>query len=414
MTTIGELDTSTRPWRHDVVVVGRQPIVDRDGAVFGFELLYRATDSETPALDGDQMTARVVLSALTIGVNQLVGDKVIFCNVGRGEELGAIPVTLPPERTVIEVLESVRIDEASLAGCRDLVERGYRLALDDFVWTEGAEQLLELASIVKIDFRAGGRDEIRALAARCREYDVVLLAEKVETDDDVAWARDLGFELFQGYAIERPRLVSGQTVTASSVTRAQLAATVLGDDLDYAEIEAILRHEPGLVLQVLQMAAIGAAHGLRREVRTVREALVLLGTTRIRQWIGLTMLSDQPGAGPDGLATALVRARMCELLAGDRGCCAPDFAFTVGLLSALDVLLGVPVHQLAESLELDPELSQAAFGRTGAVGQLVSEVENHQRALPSPDAASGGRADLDHAAAAAFRWAMPYLNALDA
>jgi c-di-GMP-related signal transduction protein len=414
MSTVGERGAPTRQSRQDAVVVGRQPIVDRDGAIFGFELLYRPTDSETPALDGDQMTARVVLSALTIGVSQLVGDKVMFCNVGRGEVLGATPVTLPPERTVIEVLESVRIDDATLAGCRELVERGYRLALDDFVWTEGAERLLDLATIVKIDFRAGSREEIRALAARCKAYDVVLLAEKVETDDDVAWARDLGFELFQGYAIERPHVVRGHTVTASHVTLAQLAATVLGEDLDYTEIEDILRHEPGLVLQVLQMASIGAAHGLRREVRTVREALILLGTTRIRQWIALTMLSGQPSAGPDGLGTALVRARMCELLARQRSGCAPDFAFTVGLLSALDVLLGVPVDQLADSLELDPQLSAAAFARTGPIGQLVSEVETYQRALPAPDAPAGHRADLDAAAAEAFAWAMPYLNALDA
>jgi c-di-GMP-related signal transduction protein len=413
MSTVDEADPVTGPSRHDVVVVGRQPIVDRDGEVYGFELLYRATDGEAPALDGDQMTARVVLSALSIGVNQLVGDKVIFCNVGRGEALGTTPVTLPPERTVIEVLESVRIDEESLAGCRGLVERGYRLALDDFVWTEGAEQLLALASIVKLDFRSGTPEQIRTLAARCREYDVMLLAEKVETDEDVALARQLGFELFQGYAIERPRTVRGHTVTASHVTRARLAATVLAEDLDYAEIEAIVRHEPGLVLQVLQMASIGAAHGLRREVRTVREALVLLGTTRIRQWIALTMLSGQPSAGPDGLATALVRARMCELLARDRGCCPPDFAFTVGLLSGLDVLLGVPVDELAESLELDPELSEAAFGRAGAGGRLVSEVADYQASLRQPHSATPPRADLDLAAADAFTWAVPYLNALD-
>lgn len=405
--------TTKQRVRNDEVVVGRQPIVDLDGDVVGFELLYRPTDAETPLVDGEQMTARVVLSALSIGVGQLVGDKTMFCNAGRGVLVGATPVTLPPQRTVIEVLESVQIDDETVAGCRELIERGYRIALDDFVWTEGAERLLELASIVKIDFRISTRDEIRALVARCREHDVRLLAEKVETDDDITWAREQGFELFQGYAIERPRLVRGQTVAASTVTHVQLAVTVLAQDLDYDEIEAILRREPGLVVQVLQIASTGAARGLRREVRTVREALVLLGTTRIRQWIALTILSGRPSASPDGLSTALVRARMCELLASDRGVGAADFAFTTGMLSALDVLLGVPVHELGESLDLDPLLKQAAFDRETAMGALVDEVATYQQALVSPAGPRGHAGDLDAAAARAFAWTMPYINALE-
>lgn len=405
--------TAVEVGRHDEVVVGRQPIVDRAGDVVGFELLYRPTDVEAPLADGDQMTARVVLSALSIGVGQLVGDKTMFCNATRGVVVGTTPVTLPPQRTVIEVLESVDIDDETVAGCRDLIERGYRIALDDFVWTEGAERLLELASIVKLDFRACTREEIVELVARCRAHDVLLLAEKVETEDDVAWAREQGFELFQGYAIERPRIIRGQTVSASAVAHVQLAATLLAQDLEYEEIEDILRREPGLVVQVLQMAAVGAARGLRREVRTVREALVLLGTTRIRQWIALTILSGAPSAGPDGLSTALVRARMCELLAEDRGVGAADFAFTAGMLSALDVLLGVPVDELSESLELDPALKRVAFDRETALGALVDEVSEYQLALASQAGPRGHSADLDSAAARAFAWTMPYISALE-
>lgn len=410
MSAVGTADHRAR---NDEVVVGRQPIVDVAGDVVGFELLYRPTDVETPLVDGEQMTARVVLSALSIGVGQLVGDKTMFCNAGRGVVVGTTPVTLPPQRTVIEVLESVRIDDESVAGCRDLIERGYRIALDDFVWTDGAERLLELASIVKIDFRAGTRAEISELVARCRPHDVRLLAEKVETEDEVVWAREQGFELFQGYAIERPRIVRGQVVAPSAITHVQLAATLLAEDMEYDEVEDILRREPGLVVQVLQIASIGAARGLRREVRTVREALVLLGTSRIRQWMALTLLSGRPSAGPDGLSIALVRARMCELLAEGRGACAPDFAFTTGLLSALDVVLGVPLDELSNTLELDPLLKQAAFARETPAGRLVDEVSGYQHALVSPTGPRGHPGDLDAAAARAFAWTMPYINALE-
>jgi EAL and modified HD-GYP domain-containing signal transduction protein len=407
MTALDSVSTSTD------VVVGRQPITDRAGDVVGFELLYRSARPGV-SITGDQMTAQVVLGALTIGMDQLVGEKAMFCNAERGALTGDTPVTLPPARTVIEVLETVRIDDEIVAGCRALVAAGFRVALDDFVWAEGAERLLDLASIVKIDFQAMSREDVRALSARCREYDVVLLAEKVETADDLAWAMAEGFELFQGYAIDRPEVVTGHSIAASALAHVQLAMTLLAEDLDFEEIEAILRREPGLVVQLLQMASIGSHLGMRRQVRTVREALVLLGTTRIRQWVALTILSAQPGRTPDGLASALVRARMTELLAGERGCGSADFAFTAGLLSALDLLLGVELDELARTMDIDDALKAAAFRREGAVGALVCEVARYQAgvALGSPleDAAE----DLHTAAAQSFAWAMPFVNSLDA
>ncbi len=394
------------------VAVARQPIVDRAGAVVGFELLYRPTHPDTPRPDGEQMTAQVVLGALSIGLDQLVGDKTVFCNAERGVLVGDTPVTLPSARTVIEILETVVADDEAIEGCRELVGQGFALALDDFVWREGAEQLLELASVVKIDFRASTRDEVAALAARCRAYDVLLLAEKVETDDDVEWARSQGFDLFQGYAIERPHIVQGRTIGASSVTQLQLALMLLTEDVELEDIEAILRREPGLVVQVLQMASIGAYGGVRHPIRTVREALVLLGSNRIRKWIALTMLSAHAAGSVDGLAISLVRARTSELLARQRETCDPDFAFTAGMLSALDLLLGLPVDELAETLDLADDLKAAAFRHEGGAGAIVAEVAAYQDALRDPRTVEQPSPDVDGAAAAAFAWALPYVSLL--
>ncbi len=394
------------------VVVARQPITDRLGAVVGFELLYRPRRVDAPRASGDQMTADVVLGALTIGIDQLVGSKVMFCNAERGVLTGETPLTLPAMRTVIEVLETVAVDDQVVAGCRDLVAAGFRLALDDFVWCEGAERLLELASIVKVDLLATSREDILDLMRRCRPYDVLLLAEKVETDDDVAWAMENGFDLFQGYAIERPALVHGQMVAASTLAHVQLATTMLADELEFDELEAILRREPGLVVQLLQMAAVGNHQGMRREVRSVRDALVLMGTARIRQWVALTIFGSQPSPSPDGLATSLVRARMVELLAVARGVDAPAFAFTAGLLSSLDLMLGASLDQLASTMDIDDSLKAAAFHREGPVGDLVTAAARYQSDLERGIAPEDPDGDLDDVAAAAFAWAMPYVNSV--
>jgi EAL and modified HD-GYP domain-containing signal transduction protein len=393
------------------VVVGRQPVVDRDRRLVGYELLYRSLEPDAPRPSGEQMTAEVVLGALAVGVSQLVGDGSIFCNAERRVLTGELAVTLPPDRTVIEVLETVAIDDEVVAGCAALVDQGYQLALDDFVWVEGAERLLELATIVKLDVRAGTLDEVAELARRCAPHGVKLLAEKLETAEELAWAMDVGFDYFQGYVIDRPDVVRTSALPPSLASQVTLAATVLNDDMDLDELERVLRREPGLVLQVLQLASLGAQHGLRREVTTVREALMLLGTVRIRQWLALTLLSGRPGAATDGMATALVRARTCELLARGRGLGDPEFAFTAGLLSTLDLLLSAPLDEVAATLDVPEPLAAAAFGHEGPVGALVAEVSAYQGSVASGSTAPAVP-DLDAAAATAFGWAMPFLSSL--
>ena len=397
------------------VVVGRQPIVDATGQLVGYELLYRSTSTPPAALTGAQMTAEVLLGALTIGVDQLVGDKLLLCNADRAVLLGDTPVALSPGRTVIEVLETVVLDEEVLAGCRELVESGFQLALDDFVWVDGVERLLDLAWVVKIDVLAQSPEEVVELVRRCRAHDVLLLAEKVETAEQLAWAREVGFDLFQGYVIERPAHVRGRALPASTTAHLRLAVHVLLDEVDFDQIEEILRREPGLVVQLLQMASRGGAHGLRREVRTIREALVLLGSVRVRQWIALTLLQEHR-SNTESVFTSLVRAKACELLARRFLGSGAEAAFTAGLLSALDLLLGVPAEELVDVLDLDTGLKQAAFERVGEVGALVSQVAAFQddlaRGFPVPADPTLADPAIADAVAEAIGWAAPQVTAL--
>jgi EAL and modified HD-GYP domain-containing signal transduction protein len=294
-----------------------------------------------------------------------------------------------------------------------LIDEGYRIALDDFEWVDAAPRLLELASIVKIDVRLTPRKDIPALMKRCREYGVTLLAEKVETRREVAWCRRLGFELFQGYVLQRPQLVRGRTLAPTELGRIQLALALLTDEFEPSHIEQILRREPGLVLQLLHLAAVGNDRGMRRRVRTVREALVLIGTRKVRQWIALLLLSSHESITADRLATALVRARMCEIRAGDSGLSATEFAFAAGLLSSFDLLLGQTGTRLSATLDVDPDLIAAAFHHHDEVGSIVAEVIDyeHRVLLDEIDDVSAP-SPLDDAAAIAFKWAMPYVNAI--
>lgn len=394
-------------------MVGRQAIADSSGAAIGYELLFRTVDGQGPAqskLTGDEMTNEVLYGALNIGLKYLVGSKLVFCNADRGLLVESMPITLPPSRTVIEILETVRPDPEVLAGSNRLRGRGYEFALDDFTWFDGAEQFLELASYVKVDVQAVRGEHLATLIDKLRPYTVCLLAEKVEDAAELPRLKQLGFDLFQGYAIERPKIVSRRVVEPSALARIELAATLVGDEVDLNALEGILRGEPGLTHQVLQLAATGQLGGTLRKVSTIRQAVILLGTRRIQTWISLLLAHSIGTSSYDALLAVLIRARACELLSVLVPAVSSQTAFAAGMISGFDVLLDVPADELASTLPLTDELREGAFGTAGPLAEIVQDVIDYQtRSSTLPRMLSNiSSADFDVAFASAFTWAVSH------
>lgn len=401
------------------VVVARQPVADATGVVVGYELVHRAGGRATgpgagAEAAGSAVTVTALLGSLGFGVDELVGPLTVFCRVSREVLAGVDPISLPSERTVLDVPAELLLDPVMREGCRRLKEQGHDIAvsgLEVLAGVPGTEVLLSLADLVRIDLAACPPDRLAGEVERHRRSDRAVWAVGCDAPAQVARALELGVDLVQGRAVHRPTVVTGKTVAPSARAQLQLSTTLLSGEVSIERLETILRGEPALVVQLLSLASQGAAGGLRRTVRSLREALVLLGTDRLRQWAGVMLLhrhSDQPA---DALATGLARARMCELLAPRQGI-DPEFAFTAGLLSAVDLVLGVPTAEVRRQLELDPELAAAAFDRTSPLGVLVGRVADYRDAVEAGVRPGPELGDVDLLAAMAFCWAMAYVNAV--
>lgn len=348
-------------------MVGRQPVFDEKLDVFGYELLFR--DPGIGPVVGDVMTADVILRAgLDIGLGGLVGSGRAFVNATRPYLVGEREIPLPADQTVIEVLESVAHDAEVIAGCKRLVAEGYLLALDDYVWVEGDESLLELASIVKLDIIALSPMDLETHVERCSGTEARLLAEKVETMDQLELCQQLGFDLFQGYLLSRPVTVEGKSLDPSRLTCLRLIERLSDPDISARDIATIVEEDPGLSHRFLRAAATGAAQGMRKQLSSIREGVVLMGERRMRSWIILMLLSDLELTSVEHLRIAVTRARMCELVSTEIAVSRPDSVFTVGLVSALDVLLNTPLSNVVDNLSLTDELHAALIDHTGAWG----------------------------------------------
>ena len=355
-------------------MVGRQPIFDAKLDVHGYELLYRSAAGSTRP-GGDAMTADVLVHAgLDLGLERLVGTKPAFVNATRAFLVGEQELPFSPRQAVVEVPADVARDPNVVEGCRRLVLAGRTLALDDYVWGKQDDPLLELASIVKLDVLALSAPKLAEAVRRCSAYGVRLVARKVEALGQLRACQDLGFDLYQGYLLSRPEVVARQALSASRLACLRVLHETCDPATSAARLERLVCSDAALSYRFLRAAGAGAARGLFRRLSSVREAVVLLGVRRVRAWVMLILLAGSHEGADEQLALAMTRARMAELVALAVEPRLSDAAFTVGLLSALDLLLQAPLPALLEGLNLSPDVEDALLCHTGALGGIVADV----------------------------------------
>ncbi len=391
------------------VHVGRQPILDVHGHVYGYELLFRGT-AQAPmagvqAADADAATTATILSAFSEFGSQLLGGRLGFVNLTRAFIVGELPVPFPPASAVLEVLESIEIDDEVVEGARRRIAEGHRLALDDFVWTPEAAQLLELADIVKLDVLEPTWDEVIETIARCAPHNVRFLAERVEDAAMYEKAKAAGFELFQGFHLGRPQTMSVESLGPGQVMALQMLAKLADADTTARDVEALLRTDPALSVRLLRIA--NSAHmGLSRSVSSIRDAVVFVGLARLRAWMVLIVMASSSVA-EERIGSALVRARTCELAAGKIcGGVRPDIAFTLGLLHGVAEALHLAPDELVTGMPaLADDLKGALVGDPGPLRTVLDAVLAYEKGdLDRPSGDPDGIVGIADAYLQALAW----------
>ena len=356
------------------VLVARQAIFDRERRVYGYELLFRS-DAGRNEFDGTEasLATKQVLanSLLVIGLENLVGAKKAFVNFGRGPLLQGWYASLPRGSSVIELLETVEPDAEVLEACRNLRKEGYQLALDDFMFRAGWQNLLDVADLVKIEIQSIPRPEQKLLVRSCKARGLQLLAEKVETHEEFEWARQSGYDYFQGYFFARPVIVQGRKIPAAKLHCLRLLQEAQRPELDFERLENMILEDVSLSYQLLRYVN-SPLFALTSNIRSIRQALLYFGETELRKWIALATLARTAEDKPSELIRhSLVRARFCESVArlAERGL--DQSAFLTGLFSLLDALMDRPLEETLAAMCLAPEIAAVLNGQAPEGGSLA-------------------------------------------
>jgi EAL and modified HD-GYP domain-containing signal transduction protein len=262
--------------------LARQPILDLDQSVAGYELVYPHRDPVLSLVDDSLSTARVAVNALSeIGLDHLVGQSRAWISVSPEFLSLDLARNLPPDRVVLQLGAEPSGDQSTLEFVEELRSAGYRLALDQFRYQPGLGTVLEMVDYVKVDMAALGARELAHQSFELRGFDVKVLAQKVETYEDFRLARAAGADLFQGFFFCRPHLVGARAILPSRIALMQLASALQDPSIQLSDLERLISADVGLSYRLLKY--INSAYfGLRGRISSIKQAVALLGISNLR------------------------------------------------------------------------------------------------------------------------------------
>jgi len=397
--------------------LARQPILNRQQGLVAYELLFRDAERGTAGVKDDlTATASVIAHASELGLANVIGSARGFVNIDSTVLMSDFVNFLPPDQVVLEILETVKVTDAVVSRVEDLARRGYVFALDDVIAdSPDLRRLMPHVAIIKVDIFGMDERQLRSLSTQLRSGSKKMLAEKVETLEQFKLCLDLGFEYFQGYYFAKPVVMSGKKLSPSQLGILRIMSQ-LASDADNGVIEQTVKSDAALGLMLLRLVntpAIGAG----RRIETLGQALAILGRRQLERWLQI-LLYAEPGKHDRGMSPLLLlattRGKLLELLVqaihpGKRALA--ETAFTVGIMSLMDVLFSSPMEKILEQIAVSDDVRNALLAREGLYGRMLDLVEQLERghddhaALADAISAHGlSVEDVCNAQLAAFEW----------
>lgn len=364
------------------VFVARQPIFDKKQTLFGYELLYRdsSKNSFNGEVDGSYATRAVISDTITtFGLNNITNNKFAFINFTRPLLLSKFALLLDPDDFVIEILEDVEIDDEIIACVKELKERRYILAIDDYIGLEHYDKIMEYVDIIKVDFSLISHDERTSIANRLSKIDKRLLAEKVETEEDFEKAKRDGYELYQGYYFAKPTIFTKDSTEITSTTYMKMLQEIIKISPNFEKLAETIRSDINMTYKLLHR--INTLEYYRRHrVKSIKHALIRMGLREIRRWSMLVLLRDAVGKKLDEIVrTALVRGifaeKMMELMGFEKR---SENAFTTGMFSMIDAVIEDELTSVLEELCIPEDVKRGLLGENNIYGNILNFVKAYE------------------------------------
>ncbi len=366
------------------IFVARQPVFTAEKKIFGYELLFRTSlDNAFPDIDGDTATSGVLSNTFfSFGLSDILAGKPGLINFTRDLLVRQVPLLFPKDHIIIEVLEDIEPDPKVITALKELNAKGFRIALDDFVYDKKFDEMVDLCHMIKFDLMETPLDTLAPIVSSVvKDRPIRLLAEKVETYEEFEQAKAMGFSLFQGYFFSRPEILSKKGMTTNQINNLKLINETGRLEPDLTLIETLIKKDVSVSFKLLKF--INSAYFNRPSpIDTIKDAITFMGINELKKFINVVVVSDlSPGKPNELFRSSVIRARMCEqcgriLKTRYSG----DELYILGLFSTMDAIMDMKMDDILMGIALSDRIKDALLGKDQLFRQLLDLVISFEHA----------------------------------
>ena len=361
--------------------VGRQPIVDRDEKIYGYELLFRGGLNPNYAeFDSDsQATATVICNSMMhMDFKELVGKSRAFINFPEKFFYEMKDPFFHYKQVVIEVLETVEPSQKVIESLQYLKDQGYMLALDDFIFSKKYIPFIKIADIVKFDVLVIQPEKIKTLFTKIKSIkDVTILAERVENKEMYHLCKEAGADLFQGYYFAKPEVVTGKKLSVAKIHLLELLEKVVDESLHLDDLVKVIEKDVGLSINVLKLAKQYKTTTMP-DFSSLKEVMTLFGLKRVQSWATMISMTALDDVFPEVFNLARLRAIFMRNIALKENLPGVDGFYLAGLFSMIDVVLGQYLEQALDNIPLNEKIKNGLLSGEGDIGRLLEIAKSFE------------------------------------
>lgn len=348
------------------IFMARQPIFDAKKQVCAYELLYRKNSSNSFSgdVDGEQATLSLISDAISVfGLEKLTNGNKAFINFTKPLILEDFPLLLDPNSVVVEVLEDVEVDDEVAGKLEALKQKGYTIALDDYIGDPEFDPILGMTDIIKVDFVLADNETVKSLPGKFKWKK--LLAEKIETEEDFKRAIEMGYTHFQGYFFSKPKMIQSKSVKLNLIAYSSIIAELGNDEPEYSKVAKTIESNAVLTFKFLQYA--NTIKFIQKErVKSVQMAIANIGLDEMRRWMMLIIAKEFCFAEQSELIkSAYIRSLFMEKIAEytslkDRA----NEVFLMGTFSLIESITGIHIEEFIDEVPLNDDVKSALTNKT--------------------------------------------------
>ncbi|PID77889.1 MAG: signal transduction protein [Deltaproteobacteria bacterium] len=361
--------------------VARQPVLDTDKKTVAYELLFRDSFKNAfPNVDGEYATTKVLLNTFfSMGIPDITNNKPAFINFTKELVLNKIPLVFPPKKLVIEILENIEPEPEIIEAVKFFRAKNYKIAMDDFIYEKKFNNLLKFTNIIKLDLLQTPIDSLQTTINKIKKInpDITLLAEKVETYGEFEKAKEMGFQLFQGYFYSKPEIISNKDISSYKISILNIVTESQKEELDMPILVDLIKKDPAISYRLLKF--INSAYFQRPfPIDSIKDGVTFMGTDEIKKFINLVaaliIAEDKP---KELIKISIIRARMCELIGKKllKTEFTSDELFTIGMFSLIDAMLNKPMDEILKTMGFSKKFENGLLGKNKTINIIFQMIE---------------------------------------